>query len=419
MATKDIYVYIYLPNETEAVPAGLLVVTEDGRDTYSTFRYGTKYLKNTKCIAIDAVSLPLHSADDRIEYRTEEGFKIFGSIRDASPDGWGRYILEKQNNRLELLESEYLLLAGEQRVGALAFGLDLTGPKKDSDFNKSANVQLEELLLAAEKVDNELSLSETHRQFFMRGSSLGGARPKAVTVWKDKWWLAKFARKDDRYDMVRSEYAVMSLAKKCGLNVPQVEIVKILDRDIFLIERFDRHGSATHRQYQRQHFNSALTMLGAHESESSKKTYEEIVEVIRRFSSNPKKDAQELFSRMMFNILVNNNDDHLRNHGFLFTGKHWDLSPLYDVVPNVQIGTERDLAIGVGAEGRKATLANALSRCNAFYYSKDQAYVEIERLMSIVSNWKAHFMASGFLDAEAEKFSSCFLALNQKYKVKV
>jgi serine/threonine-protein kinase HipA len=415
MITKDIYVYIYLPNETEAVPAGLLSVTEDGRDTYSKFSYGTKYLANPKRIAIDAVSLPLHPPEEFITYRTEEGFKIFGGIRDASPDGWGRYILEKQNDRLELLESEYLLLAGEQRVGALAFGLDLTGPKKDSDVSKSANVQLEELFLAVEKVDNEISLSEEHRQFFVRGSSLGGARPKAVTVWKDRWWLAKFSRKDDRYNIVRSEYAVMSLAKKCGIKVPQVEIVKILNRDIFLIERFDRHGSASQRQYHRQHFNSALSMLGAHESESSKKTYEEIVEVIRRYSSNPKKDAQELFSRMIFNILVNNNDDHLRNHGFLFTGKHWDLSPLYDVVPNVQIGTERDLAIGVGVQGRKANLENALSRCNAFYFSKDEARAEIARLISIVANWKSHFMASGFSGDEAEQFSTCFMALAQKY----
>lgn len=415
MATKDIYVYIYLPNDTEATPTGLLSVTEDGRDTYSVFRYGKKYLVNPKRITIDAISLPLHPAEDEVEYRTEEGFKIFGGIRDASPDGWGRHVLERENNRLELFESEYLLLAGEQRVGALAFGLDLNGPRKDSETNKTANVQLEELLLAAEKVDSELELSEEHQQFFVRGSSLGGARPKAVAVWQDNWWLAKFARKDDRYDIVRSEYAVMTLAKKCGLSVPDVQIKNILGRDIFLIKRFDRHGSATNRQYVRQHFNSALTMLNAHESESSKKSYEDIIDIIRRFSADAEKDGRELFSRMVFNILVNNNDDHLRNHGFLYEGEHWNLSPLYDVVPNVQIGTERDLALRVGNFGRAATLENALSRSAAFYFSKEEARVEIERLKSIVSSWKKHFISAGFSAEQAEGFATCFTALKQTF----
>ena len=411
MPSVQIYVYAYLPDDHRATPAGVLEMNEDGRESYATFRYGRQYLTNPKRIPVDAVTLPLHSSEDTVTYRTEDGFKIFGGIRDASPDGWGRHLLEREQNRLELAESEYLLLAGEQRVGALAFGRDLKGPLTREKEIDGAAIRLEELLLDAEKVDGDVgALREGHQRFFLRGSSLGGARPKAVTVWRDEWWLAKFARKEDRYDIVRSEYAVMTLARKCGLNVPAVELVRVLERDIFLIRRFDRQGPAREGAYVRRHFNSALSMLNAHESESSRKSYEEIAEVIRRLSSDARADGRELFRRMVFNILVNNNDDHLRNHGFLLNGNHWDLSPLYDVVPNVQVGRERDLAIGVGTQGRSATLENALSRCTAFYFSREQAQAEIDGLRAIVRGWKEHFIQAGFSADQAEGFRNCFAA---------
>lgn len=205
----------------------------------------------------------------------------------------------------------------------------------------------------------------------------------------------------------------MTLAKKCGLRVPDVEIVKVLDRDIFLIRRFDRIGGSEMGTYHRLHFNSALTILNAHESESSRRSYEEIADIVRRFSADPKGDCRELYKRMIFNILVNNNDDHLRNHGFLLNGTHWNLSPLYDVVPNVQISLERDLAIGVGTQGRRATLANALSRSAAFYLSKDEAKNEIQKMQSIVLEWKNHFIQSGFTVKKADDFQSCFIAVDE------
>ena len=322
METKIIYVYIYLPGETSSTPAGKLEIVDDGRNSFATFQYGKRYLQNPGRVSVDAVNLPLPANDETV-YRTEEGFNLFGGIRDAAPDGWGRHLLERENNRLQLSEAEYLLLAGEQRVGALAFGHDLSGPlRRERDLDGTA-IRLEDILRDAEKLEREEHLSPEHRLFFLRGSSLGGARPKATTNWNDEWWLAKFARQDDRYDVVRSEYATMTLAQKCGLNVPEVRIERALGKDIYLIKRFDRSGSVANDQYIRQHFHSALTMLAAHESESKNKSYSDIADVIRQRSTVPEENCRELFRRMLFNIFVNNTDDHLRNHGFLQMGERW------------------------------------------------------------------------------------------------
>jgi serine/threonine-protein kinase HipA len=410
LATEIIYTYIYLPGETAATPAGKLEIVEDGRDSFATFQYGKRYLQNPDRVPVDAVSLPLPS-DSETVYRTEEGFCLFGGIRDAAPDGWGRHLLERESGRLRLSEAEYLLLAGEQRVGALAFGRDLTGPLcRERDLN-AATLSLEELFHDAEKFEREEQLPPDHRIFFLRGSSLGGARPKATTSWKDEWWLAKFARQDDRYEIVRSEYATMTLARKCGLNVPPVRMEKALGKDIYLIKRFDRMGSVAEGRSVRQHFHSALTMLAAHESESKNKSYSSIADVIRLRCAVPEQDCRELFRRMLFNIFVNNTDDHLRNHGFLLAGNQWMLSPLYDVVPQVQVGLERDLALGVGRAGRSATLTNALSEAKAFYLNQSEALAEIRKMAAVIAGWRDHFVACGFSAGQAAKFETCFLAL--------
>jgi len=162
-----------------------------------------------------------------------------------------------------------------------------------------------------------------------------------------------------------------TLGQMTRLNVPAVRLEKVLGQDIYLIERFDRiqDGDGTRRLP----FISGLTIIGAHESESSRQSYRRLAEQLRLFGASPAKDAQELWQRMVFNILCNNNDDHLRNHGFLWDGKGWHLSPAYDIVPFPQVSLERDLAIGVGSNGRRATLHNALSEVASFGLSGNDA----------------------------------------------
>jgi serine/threonine-protein kinase HipA len=204
----------------------------------------------------------------------------------------------------------------------------------------------------------------------------------------------------------------MTLAAQVGLDVPPVHLEKVLGQDVYLVQRFDRvQGDPV----QRVPFISGLTITGAHESESSQQSYRRLAEQLRLFGTNPRKDARELWQRMVFNILINNNDDHLRNHGFLWDGKGWRLSPAYDIVPSPQVSLERDLAIGVGAYGRRATLHNALSEAASFGLSRNEG-VAIAQAMQrkVKANWEKLCRKSAFTAAEIERLHTCFIACDER-----
>jgi serine/threonine-protein kinase HipA len=209
--------------------------------------------------------------------------------------------------------------------------------------------------------------------------------------------------------MCRAEYATMTLARLAGLTVPPVRIEKVLDQDIHLIERFHRtpHGAT----YFRTPFISGLTITGAHESGSSQQSYRRLTEQLRLFGSDPVKDSKELWLRMLFNILCNNTDNHLRNHGFLWDGSGWRLSPAYDIVPYPQVSLERDLAIGVGRNGRQATLKNALSDAASFGLPQSQAIgLALDIQKKVKASWEAVFKDSGITGVELERLRTCFIA---------
>ncbi|MBU1277495.1 MAG: HipA domain-containing protein [Proteobacteria bacterium] len=171
------------------------------------------------------------------------------------------------------------------------------------------------------------------------------------------------------------------------------------------IERFDR----TPVSPLRLPFASGLTLLGAHESESTRYAYSDLAEALRLHGSQPRLDMAELFRRMVFNILVLNDDDHLRNHGFIHDGAGWRLSPLYDVVPKPQVGLDRRLVLGVGLEGRTATLDNALSNATAFGLSTEEAGAIIETLRATVNGaWREAFTAAGLGPDLQARFATCF-----------
>jgi serine/threonine-protein kinase HipA len=408
------YVYIYL--EEGPVPAGLLEATGAGREATARFRYGRRYLQRKDRLAIDPIQLPLPEGDPDRDYMTPEDFVLFNGIRDAAPDGWGRHVMDRAAGARALSEFDYLIATSDARVGALAFGPDLSGPKRVVPWREEEldgeDLDLVGILEAVRELETADDLPREHRRFLARGSSLGGARPKATTEYDGKQWIAKFGRADDRFPVCRAEYVTMLLAAQVGINVPTVRIDKILGQDIYLIERFDRLPNG--EGYGRLPFISGLTITGAHESESAKQSYRRLAEQLRLFGSNPVNDARELWRRMVFNILCNNNDDHLRNHGFLWDGKGWRLSPGYDIVPFPQAGLQRDLAIGVGRNGREATLHNALSDVASFGLSRGEA-VTIARDMqnTVKSGWENLFKGNGFSLAEIERLRSCFIACDE------
>lgn len=414
--------YVYLRLAEGAVPVGVLDMLGEGREATARFRYGRRYLQRKDRLSLDPMQLPLHEAGVERDYLAPEGFALFNGIRDAAPDGWGRHLMDRAAGARTLMEFDYLVATGDDRVGALAFGPDLNGPRRSAEWSDKSAAQdgklagetldLAEMLKAVQDLDSAQDLPIEHRRFLLRGSSLGGARPKATADFDGKPWIAKFGRAEDRYPVCRAEHASMTLAARVGLTVPTVRLEKILGQDIYLIKRFDRDISNDKTLC--VPFISGLTILGAHESESSQQSYRALAEQLRRFGARPRQDAQELWRRMVFNILCNNTDDHLRNHGFLWNENGWRLSPAYDIVPFPQVAMERDLAIGVGQQGRRATLRNALSEASSFGLDSGEA-LKIATAMqgTVKSEWEKTFKASGLTATAIERLRSCFLACDE------
>jgi serine/threonine-protein kinase HipA len=268
---------------------------------------------------------------------------------------------------------------------------------------------LARLAEAAERVQEVNQLDENLRTLLIAGSSLGGARPKAAADIAGQPWIAKFPARNDSIPECRVELATMRLASASGLDVPEVGFERLFGRDIYLIKRFDRRLRKEANAIERVPFASGLTLLGAHDSEVSQYSYMDLAAALRVHGTEVKADLKELYRRMLFNILVTNDDDHLRNHGFLWDGKGWRLSPLYDVVPKPQVGLERRLVLGVGPEGRLATIGNALASAAQFDLGEEDALAIAKALTNKVqAGWEQQFADAGLGTADQARFATCF-----------
>ncbi len=416
MRTRTTYVYVHLAEGP--VPAGRLDMIEDGRNSYATFQYGSRYLRRPDRVAVDPAALALPDPDAVPQtFQSAEGFDLFNGIRDAAPDGWGRYLMHKAAGAENLEEFDYLVASGDHRVGALAFGPDPAGgPKRIAPWGEEEivgeRVDLAALAEAAERVQSVDHLEPDLRRILEAGSSLGGARPKAAVVHRGGPWIAKFSGKDDTYPVCRTELAVMRLARECGLDVPNTDFETLLGRDIYLIRRFDRLIDGN--QLERIPFASSLTMLEAHEIAAYRYSYRDLAEALRRFGSDPRPDLRELFRRMAFNILVGNDDDHLRNHAFLFDGRGWRLSPLYDVVPRPHVDSSGRLILAVGERGHEATLANAVTGAATFGLKREEAVALLEELrIRVDTRWKAALGEAGIGAIDVARLANCFAELGR------
>jgi len=417
METKKLAVFINV--DGEFFPAGILGLTEQGKTLQaSEFYYGLRYLERSNAIEIDPESLAIHDKElirGRPLYPSR-GLISFGGIRDAVPDAWGRRVIESQlkapSNSLP--ESVYLLEAGSERIGALDIRETTSSAAKTHSRNSVRRLQY--LMEAADRIEQGLSVPAQLEDIFDAGSSLGGMRPKA-SVEDDHGvqWVAKFSSATDAMNVPLIEYATMRLAAEAGLNVPVVRVVEIGNKSVMLVKRFDR--SISNAIQIRHHMVSALTMLGCDESESVTRSYWDISDSIRRKAPVAfiGQDQKELFSRMVFNIFVSNDDDHLRNHAVLWSSeqKAWRLSPLYDVMPHAMIGTERHLHLGVGNKGRFANLDNALSGYSRFGLSLREADEAIEKVWLVTRQWKNYFEEWGVPGSEIEKISPAFRHIDE------
>ena len=438
--TRDVIVFAHLAGqENRFVPAGRLTLTETSspnpaaRELASAFAYGTRYLERPDRFELDPVSLGLEdpaAVRDQRLYPTN-ALPEFGGLRDAAPDAWGRRVIEARRKvpANTLSEADYLLETGSDRVGALDVREDLATQARPSAGEVH---ELGYLMQAAEAVESGSPIPTQLMDFLGAGPSAGGARPKA-TVRDDEGglWLAKFPARNDPIDVARAETCTLELARLCGLTVPEVCHRDIGNRSVMLIRRFDRFWTnpgelppagllhdtrpGEQRTEGRIPFVSGLTLVGCHELESPDKSYRDLAHAIRRYVTpqHIARDNEELFARMVFNVFVSNDDDHLRNHGFIRDPRAggWQLSPLYDVVPRPGTAYERHLHLHIGAEGKTATLDNALTHFSAFVANRTTAIAIIRRVWGEVRQWKNVFESFGAQGLLIDQVESAFRVL--------
>ena len=401
MASKEIIVFIYLPGERTAVPAG--VFYHDSDSGVGTFVYGRRYRERANAMAVDPVALPL--GIDPAPVTTNGG--LYGAFRDASPDYWGRLVIVAELNTAPetISETDFLLAGNATRTGSLDFRLSPDAPEPElapPHFN-----QLSGILGAAEDIESGRQ-AESHIVHLLRqGSSMGGARPKCTVEWKKALWIATFPSKGDTINIPRIEYATMKLAEACGVEIPEVAIIPVSGKDIYLIRRFDRERTAG--GWLRHGFISSLSLMRQDERDRLDWSYPAIAAVMRRHC--PASDILQFFRRMVFNILVRNTDDHPRNHGFLAGENGLHLSPAYDIVPSfVQHGvsTEFKLAMSVGERGREATIENALSLCGQFGLAGRNAQSTANEMLSTLKTWRKHFAECGVSEKEINLLEPSF-----------
>ena len=386
MASKkentEAYVWIWLRGATEPVVAGKL----EAQGKYITFNYGKSYLERPEALAIYEPELPLQPGILPLL----NGLDMPSSIRDAAPDAWGRRVIINRKMGLKGIDTDtavldemtYLLESGSDRIGAL----DFQHSPKEYIPRSTQNASLEELLESAQRVEKGIPLSPDLDQALFHGSSIGGARPKALIESGTSKYIAKFSASNDTYSVVKAEYLAMRLAALCGLSVAPVKLVQALGKDVLLIERFDRSKIAS--GWTRKPMVSALTLFGLSDMTARYASYEDFAHMIRVRFIEPKKTLKELFGRVVFNILCGNNDDHARNHAAFWDGKELTLTPAYDICPQARTGNESTQAMKIIGNNGYSQLKTCLMAAHHFLLSEKEA---IEIFNTFQENIRNHW----------------------------
>ncbi len=398
MPERSLIVYIYLPGDVEAVPAG--VFYHDGDSGVGRFVYGRKYVERPNAMPVDPVALPL-GVEPR-EVMTNEGF--YGSFADAAPDYWGRLVIAAEMHTApEALSTfDFLAAGGATRVGCLDFRDSPVSPEPAWGLPQFCD--LAAVLRAADGIEEGVEVDKHVLRLLRQGTSVGGARPKCTVQESGRLWLAKFPAREDRFPIPVLEYATMMLARLCGINVPEITLVDVDGRGVYLIERFDRQK--TGKGWLRTGFLSGLSFMEWDQRDRLIWSYPAVAARMRRYMKV--EFLHEWYRRMVFNILVRNTDDHPKNHGFLCHGNEVELAPAYDIVPALTtagVGTDFRLAMSVGASGRDASIDNALSQAGHFGLSREMAHDMVGGMQAICKQWARVYRDAGLSPREIEILS--------------
>jgi len=377
------FVWVWLAGTTEPVVAGLL---KRAGERY-VFHYVRSYSGRENAVALYLPELPLR----RGQIDPIEPLKFASALRDGVPDAWGRRVMINRlvsirgdaADAVDLDEISVMLQSGSDRIGALDFQASATeyAPRLRS------NASLDDLQRASEIVENGVPLTEDLAEPLQYSTAVGGARPKALIDDGGKKWIAKFSSSADTYSVVKGEYIAMRLAQEVGLDVAPVRLERSIGREVLLIERFDRAQLET--GWSRKMLVSALTLFGLDEIMAAHASYTELAEIIRRRFKDPKDTLRELFSRMTFNILVGNTDDHARNHAAFWDGSNLTLTPAYDICPQMRSGREASQAMLMGRE-RQSQLLHCLAVAKDFHLSDEDARAIIANQVKVIDGaWGA------------------------------
>lgn len=378
----EAFVWVWLPGALEPVVAGRVVL----ENRLHVFNYGRSYLERSDAIPIYLPELPLEQG--AIPPRAP--LDMASCLRDGAPDAWGRRVIINRltglhgdaASAIDFDELTFMLHSGSDRIGALDFQASATAytPREQE------NATLADLLEAAERVDRGEPVPPALDKALFHGSSIGGARPKALIEGDDGKCIAKFSGSTDTYAVVKAEYVAMRLAAMAGLDVAPVRLEKANGKDVLLVRRFDRQPGPN--GWVRRAMVSALTMLGLGEMQARYASYQDLAEMVRARFVNPQATLRELFGRMVFNVLAGNTDDHARNHAAFWDGERLELTPAYDICPQARTGREASQAMLIHGDDRRSQLESCRLSASSFLLTDQEARGIINSLVdSIVISW--------------------------------
>ena len=394
----DIEVHIDLAGRTRRV--GLARSNKVRGDETVVFEYAPEWLADP-----DRFSIEPALALTRGGFAPPPGQAIFGSIGDSAPDTWGRRLMQRAERRLAeregrairtLAESDYLLgVTDEIRLGALRFrGAGDDAFQAPIRAGVPALIELDRLLQVTERILRDEETDEDLQLIFAPGSSLGGARPKASII-------AKFPKETDDYSMETWEEIALRLAERAGIVTPSHELLQVAGKAVLLSRRFDRAGAI------RIPFLSAMAMTGSKDGERG--SYPEIVDALARQGAQAKTDAQALYRRVAFNVLISNVDDHLRNHGFLWLGSAgWSLAPAYDLNPVPTDLKARVLTTNINLDEGTCSIDLLEAASEYFGLGLTPARAIIKNVAAVTATWREVAKEVGARRAEITRMASAF-----------
>jgi serine/threonine-protein kinase HipA len=374
----------------------------------TSFEYHPDWLADGESFSLEpALTL------NRGAFAPADGLPIFGSIGDSAPDTWGRRLMQRAERRRAeregrqvrtLMEADYLLgVSDVSRLGALRF----RRPGEEALQSETADgvpglIELGRLLQATERILRDEETDEDLSMIFAPGSSLGGARPKASVIDpQGRLAIAKFPKETDEYSMEVWEAVAFGLAARAGIRTPDYELIRVAGKPILLSRRFDRAKGT------RIPFLSALSMMGLKDGERG--SYPELVDVLTQHGASAADDARDIYRRMVFNVLISNVDDHLRNHGFLWTGRNgWRLSPAYDLNPTPTDVRRRILTTNINLDEGTCDLNLVISVAEYFGLADAAAKRIIKEVATATSSWREVAATVDAPSAEVGRMASAF-----------